>query len=243
MGWKRASLFIKGYSFLVRNVLAGIVVNKALDLLAWLDYRLLLLLSMWHPDMGYRIKYLRKRGVNVGENVFIDLGVFIEITTPQSVIIEDYVAIGYGCIIYAHDASVNSVVDLPLRVKTTRLDYNCAVGTGSIILPGVTVGKHSGVAPGSVVTKDVPDMTVVAGQPAQHLVSGEELSLAWQADMKIHPEHYFDSPNPCHPPTTPYDPQITWRKEGVKIQDWTAIRTGTPFDYILDYKAMRKKKE
>ncbi len=37
----------------------------------------------------------------------------------------------------------------------------------AIILPGITVGEHSIVGAGSVVTKDVPDKTIVAGNPAR----------------------------------------------------------------------------
>jgi hypothetical protein len=37
------------------------------------------------------------------------------------------------------------------------------------------------------------------------------------------------------------DSLITWREEGIKIRDWTDLRTGTPFDYILDAKARRKR--
>ena len=124
MDKKQRSLLIKGYFFVARKIAAGIIVNKILDFLAWSDYRLLILLSMWHPDNAARVKYLRKRGVTVGENVFVDLGVFIEITTPLSVIIEDYAAIGYGAVIYAHDASLNQAYDLPMREKTTHLKCN-----------------------------------------------------------------------------------------------------------------------
>lgn len=237
---KKALLFIKGYSFAARNMLAGMAINRILDLFAWLDYRILILLSMWHPDIRYRTKYLKKRGVNLGKNCFVDLGVFIEITTPQQVIIEDYVSIGYGATIYAHDASLNNVADIPLRVKETHLGYNCAIGAGSIIMPGVTVGKHAGVAPHSVVTHDVPDMMVVAGNPAVIISSGLDIGMGWQEDMKIHPENYYDQPSPTHPPTTPYDDHIYWRKEGYPVRHWTDLRTGTPFDYILDYKAMRR---
>jgi acetyltransferase-like isoleucine patch superfamily enzyme len=242
MDWKSISLFVRGYSFAARNMLAGMVINRILDLFAWLDYRILIILSMWHPDIRYRIKYLKRRGVKMGENVFVDLGVFIEITTPQQVIIEDYVSIGYGATIYAHDASLNTQADMPLRVKETRLCYNCAIATGSIIMPGVRVGEHCGVAPHSVVTHDVPDRTVVAGNPAKHLIGSLELGLAWQEDMKHHPEYYYDHPSPTHPPVTPFDEHITWRKEGYPIRAWTDLRTGTPFDYILEYKALQKKK-
>ena len=41
------------------------------------------------------------------------------------------------------------------------------IGIGACILPGVVIGKHAIVAANSVVTKDVPDFTVVGGVPAK----------------------------------------------------------------------------
>jgi hypothetical protein len=118
----------KGYFFYARSLAMGKVTNAALDLVALLDYRLLIILSSWHPNQVARLRLLRKRGVNISEKAWVDLGVWIEVTTPQNVIIEDYAKLAYGVVIYAHDASYNSAVDLPMRVKTTRIGYNSAVG-------------------------------------------------------------------------------------------------------------------
>ena len=49
------------------------------------------------------------------------------------------------------------------------LDDGCDVGIGAIILPGVTVGKGAQIGAGAVVTRDVPDYAVVAGNPAKIL--------------------------------------------------------------------------
>ncbi len=54
-----------------------------------------------------------------------------------------------------------------LDLKRIVLKRNCWIGANSIILPGVTVGENSLVAAGSVVTKDVPADSVVAGVPAR----------------------------------------------------------------------------
>ena len=43
------------------------------------------------------------------------------------------------------------------------------IGANAVILPGVTIGRHCVVAAGAVVTKDVPDNSVVAGVPAKIL--------------------------------------------------------------------------
>ena len=80
----------RAYAFLARNIIGGKIVNVLLDLLAFMDYRMLIFLSMWHPDHDTRIRHLRKRGVQVGEHVFVDQGAWIEITTPRSVVLEDY---------------------------------------------------------------------------------------------------------------------------------------------------------
>jgi maltose O-acetyltransferase len=49
------------------------------------------------------------------------------------------------------------------------IEDNAWVGGRSIILPGVTIGHDSVVGAGSVVTRDVPPRTVVAGNPARHI--------------------------------------------------------------------------
>lgn len=54
-----------------------------------------------------------------------------------------------------------------LTCRPVVLRRNCWIGAGAVILPGVTVGENSIVGAGSVVTKDVPDNTVVAGNPAK----------------------------------------------------------------------------
>ena len=56
-----------------------------------------------------------------------------------------------------------------LTCKPIVLKTNCWIGAGATILPGVTVGENSVVGAGSVVTKDVPDNTIVAGNPAKFI--------------------------------------------------------------------------
>ena len=49
----------------------------------------------------------------------------------------------------------------------TYIGYSCIIGTGATILPGVRIGNYCVVGAGAVVTKDVPDNTIVAGNPAK----------------------------------------------------------------------------
>ena len=48
-----------------------------------------------------------------------------------------------------------------------RIGRGTWIGAGAIILPGVTIGERSIVGAGSVVTKDVPPLSIVAGNPAR----------------------------------------------------------------------------
>lgn len=51
--------------------------------------------------------------------------------------------------------------------KPVHIGKNVWIGSNSTVLPGITIGENAVVGAGSVVTKDVPPMTVVAGNPAR----------------------------------------------------------------------------
>ncbi|KPM36646.1 hypothetical protein AK830_g9908 [Neonectria ditissima] len=57
----------------------------------------------------------------------------------------------------------------PQLGKAITIEQDCWIGGGAIILPGRTIGKGSTVGAGSIVTKDVPPFTIVAGNPARVL--------------------------------------------------------------------------
>lgn len=55
-----------------------------------------------------------------------------------------------------------------------RIEDNCWIGAGSIICPGVTIGKNSVIGAGSVVTKDIPANSVAVGNPCKVLRTIDE---------------------------------------------------------------------
>ena len=58
------------------------------------------------------------------------------------------------------------------------------IGANAVVVAGVTIGKHSIVAAGSVVTKDVPDYTIVGGNPAKILKQYNEDTEEWERIKK-----------------------------------------------------------
>lgn len=109
-----------------------------------------------------RVRLHRLRGVSIGEGTFIGTDALIETSNPHLVSIGNEVAIGIRSVIIAHFRA-------PERESRSRvrIDDWAFIGPGAIILPNVTIGFGAVVAAGSVVTKSVPAMTMVQGNPAK----------------------------------------------------------------------------
>jgi acetyltransferase-like isoleucine patch superfamily enzyme len=90
----------------------------------------------------------------------------------EGVTVEDEVFVGHG-VIFINDRHPRAVVaghlqtDDDWQVVPTRVRTGASIGSGAVILCGVTIGSHAMVGAGAVVTHDVPDEAVVAGVPAR----------------------------------------------------------------------------
>jgi acetyltransferase-like isoleucine patch superfamily enzyme len=103
--------------------------------------------------------------ISLGKNVFINHAcTFLDL---GGIVIEDEVLVGPKVSLITENHPVAPEQRKMLDLKRIVLKRNCWIGANSVILSGVTVGVNSVVAAGSVVTKDVPDDTVVAGVPAR----------------------------------------------------------------------------
>jgi maltose O-acetyltransferase len=109
-----------------------------------------------------------------GDDVFINEGATMvanhEISLGNHVLIGDFATI--------FDTSVHPVdEDTGVEIAPVRIEDNAWIGQRATVLPGVTLGRNSVVAAGSVVTCDVKPDTLVAGVPARpvrKLVVGED---------------------------------------------------------------------
>lgn len=112
-----------------------------------------------HPSVIY------SKWVYIGEGSILTPGVII----TSQVNIGNHVILNLGSHI-GHDAKIGSYSTISPGAEimgNVCLGEDVYVGVNATILEGITVGKGAIIAAGAVVTKDVPEMTLVAGVPAQ----------------------------------------------------------------------------
>lgn len=120
-----------------------------------------------------RPRILRKLGATVGKDVFIGEFVRPDLNHCDLITIEDGVHIAADVRLLCHkkDLSQYRVDDVygqqPYKYGPIHLCKNCAIGTGTLVMPGVTVGEGAIVGAGSLITKDIPAWTLAIGRPAK----------------------------------------------------------------------------
>lgn len=75
------------------------------------------------------------------------------------------------------------ISEQPTSTALITIEDECWLGANCVVVAGVTIGKHSVVAAGSVVTKDIPAYSIVAGNPAKLLKQYNSISKEWE---KVH---------------------------------------------------------
>jgi acetyltransferase-like isoleucine patch superfamily enzyme len=101
--------------------------------------------------------------IRIGDRCFINCGTVI--IAVDEIVIGDDVALANE--VYVMDSNSHGVEGRPHVEAPVRIGDGTWVGNRAMILPGVTIGKRVLVAAGAVVTRDVPDEVMVAGNPAR----------------------------------------------------------------------------
>ena len=144
--------------------------------------------------------YLIILGVKtIGRPLYICADLKLDGTSHEAIKFENNIVISSGVQILTHDYSCNKALQSigiqqdfeVFKLGPVVIGENAFIGMRTLILPGVNVGKNSIVGAGSVVTKDVPANTVVAGNPAREICKIDEYGDKVRADMSINSKIYF----------------------------------------------------
>lgn len=111
------------------------------------------------------------RGVKIGSpfNLYISTNVHIDSLFPELVTVEDEVYITRGVKILSHynpTPPQQEIIGKETIKGSVHIKRGAFIGVSSIILPNATIGECALIAAGSVVTKDIPDFAIAAGNPA-----------------------------------------------------------------------------
>ena len=124
----------------------------------------------------FRIVLLRIAGIKIGRKSVINEGFTLtcDVGYERNLLIDDRVAIGPNTIViltsHPNFSKLRKLKNSYLSIEVNgnvHIKHDAWIGAGCIILPNVTIGEFSIVGAGSVVTKDVPSFTIVAGVPAK----------------------------------------------------------------------------
>ena len=143
---------------------------------------------------GVRLsKFINLYGCDIGDETRI--GAFVEIQKNakigsrckisshtficEGVTIEDNVFVGHG-VVFTNDRYPRAVTadgglqeDGDWTLERTIVRRRASIGSGAVILCGLTIGENAIVGAGAVVTHDVPDGAIVAGSPARVMPTRE----------------------------------------------------------------------
>lgn len=147
-----------------------IFLGENCKLLCWGKYTSGIEIQELSPKLtfGHNVRVTRNLVIQCANRIIIGNDVLI----ASNVFITDY---NHGL----NPETVN-YLDNPLDVSSVEIKDGVWIGNNVIILPGVSIGKKSIVAAGSVVTKSVPDYSMVAGNPAIIIKIYDSENKCWQ---------------------------------------------------------------
>jgi maltose O-acetyltransferase len=122
---------------------------------------------------GFTLERLIKNGLKVGKNFSMEPDCFIDYSHCWLITIGDNVIFAPRVHVLAHDASMLNFLGYT-KVGRVTIGNRVFVGNNAIINPNVSIGNDVIIGSGSIVTKDIPSDSVVAGNPARIICTTQE---------------------------------------------------------------------
>lgn len=120
------------------------------------------------------------RNADIGENCVFGQNVYVanDVKIGNKVKIQNHVSIYRGCVledevflgpscVLTNISNPRSQVNRYFLYERTLFRRGCTIGANATVVPGVTIGRYAFVGAGAVVTKDVPDYTLILGNPGK----------------------------------------------------------------------------
>ena len=117
---------------------------------------------MEHSDYILRFMRILERTSGLGRK-------YSSIRDQGGIEIGDGAMMGHNVVLAAINHDLNSANNRKNHYAPVKIGNHVWIGANATILPGVTIGDWAVVAAGAVVTKDVPELTIVGGVPAKVL--------------------------------------------------------------------------
>ena len=165
---KIVNILMFDYAQLEPNQFDSYVTSLPLKLVRWLVAH--------HPDNRCRKKMLRMSNVECGFGTVVNIGFVVSDDYKGLLTIGERVAISPNVVVVCGSSPNNSkLMCVPgfkeryAKLEPVKVEDDAWIGVGSIILPGVRIGKGAIVGAGSIVNCDVSDGSIVAGNPIKEI--------------------------------------------------------------------------
>jgi acetyltransferase-like isoleucine patch superfamily enzyme len=128
-----------------------------------------------------RLYFVHVWGMEIGPECRISFSARLDKSYPRGIHIGEGTAINFGACILTHDTPRGVHAD-------TWIGKDCNIGANSLIMPGIRIGDNCVVAAASVVMKDVPSNSLVAGNPARIMEKGIKTRRLGIIDRTVRPD-------------------------------------------------------
>ena len=130
----------------------------------------------WNSTIHMWANFFHPANIKIGQDTIIGDHCFLDGRAPLT--IGNHVDIASQAMVYTNQHNIHSPTFGNQYEAVTIKDY-VFIGPRAIILPGVTIGKGAVVAAGAVVTKDIPDLEIWGGIPAQKIANRKVTKLQY----------------------------------------------------------------